>query len=300
MRTPYLPNLTKRRYTPLLIELDELVITNIEDPPLPEDPLDIDEPIYLSPRFYIKIYKPATHNTTGSLSTEGQIIHIQRSGILSGKLQLLLRPSIGYGINSCYRIEYWQWEKILLPKGYSLSGVPGKNRLAKDKAQNKHKLIRQEYWYIPNSDGSLNFDYNSQVSGYPYGNLLLNRRVNTNPIIKVEMERYDSNPQDIDMDYLYPPQQLEAFDICSIMDEEGIEWTDYSITPITLTLNITRENITRAIGIQWGLTQPRPASKYTLTYIKPFTLCDVVFLENNRSDNLYNNRRLNNVGPYFL
>lgn len=176
MRTPHPSDTRNRRYTPLLIELDDLIISHIEDPPLPEDLLDIDNPIYLSPRYYIKIFRPPTTNTTGSLSSEGQIYPIQRSGVLANKLQLQLRPSIGYGINSCYRVEYWQWEKILLPRGYSLTGVVGKNKLSKDKPQYKHKMIRQEYWYIPNADGSLNSNYNNRATAYPFHNISFNRR----------------------------------------------------------------------------------------------------------------------------
>jgi hypothetical protein len=298
----------KRRNTPILCELDSLVSDGREDPPLPEDPLDISDPIYLAPRYYLKIFPPNTSNSNSSIYSPSLIHHIPRSGILSGTLQLLLRPSIGYGVNSCYRVEYWEWQKILLPKNYSLSGHPTKNKLAKDRPQYPHRLIKQEYWYVPNADGSINLNYDSfhMNQGYlatHYSYPYLTPKREGGGTSSFVMMRADSNFLHEGVDYFKPPHHLEVFDITSITTlEDSNNWEDYSVTKISSNSYIkelTGEEVTQAVGIGWGTAAPRPASYYQVTYIKPFLLQDIIFIED-RASTLHPTRSINNGYPWIM
>lgn len=304
----YYSNQLKRRHTPILCQLDDLIINNIEDPPLPEDLSDITDPIYLAPRYYLKIFPPSTYNSNSSISSKNLIHHIPRSGILSGVLQLKLRPSVGYGINSCYRVEYWEWQKFILPKGYSLSGHPSKNRLAKDKPQYPHHLIKEEHWYIPTADGSINLNYDSfymnqgtlpHAYSYPY----LSPKRKGGGLDSFTMMRADSNFLHEGVDYFKPPHHLEVFDVVSIKTlEDSNNWEDFSVTRIISNSplkELTGEEITQAVGIGWGVASPRPASYYELTYIKPFLLEDIIFIED-RASTLHPTRSINHGHPWIM
>jgi hypothetical protein len=304
----YNTELLRKRHTPVLCVLDDLISDGREDPPLPEDLLDIPDPIYLAPRYYLKIFSPSTYNSNSSISSRSLIHHIPRSGILAGTLQLLLRPSVGYGINSCYRVEYWEWEKFLLPRGYSLSGHPTKNRLAKDKPQYPHRFIKEEHWYIPSADGSININYDSFYSNqghlphaYSYPYLLPKRK--GGGLSSFTIMRADSNFIHEGVDYFKPPHHLEVFDVVSITSlEDGNEWQDFSVTKIASNSplkSLTGEEVTQAVGIGWGTAAPRPSSYYELTYVKPFLLEDLIFIEE-RASTLHPTRSINNGHPWIM
>ena len=97
------------------------------------DPLDTTNtlPYILAPRYYLRIHRP--RNQPGPSITVP--LHKSPTSLLNNKLRILLEPSIGWGVNGSYRVEYWKW-------------VPNVNLPA---MPTKYK-VRTEFWYIPTLD----------------------------------------------------------------------------------------------------------------------------------------------------
>jgi hypothetical protein len=127
------------RHIPILIELDPMALPQYEDPNIPSC---ITEPIALAPRYYIKIKYPDSYNTPSAISPYPYIYYIDKYGTLANTIQLHLLPSTGNDWNSCYKVEYWQWVKVIRP--------PSRNRRRTNNKDITHKFIKHEYWHIPN------------------------------------------------------------------------------------------------------------------------------------------------------
>ena len=103
----------------------------------------------LAPRYYILIKSPADQN----LSTIKIPIHKSSFSQLKNKIRVLLNPSLSYGINSSYKVEYWEWVPNI---GYP---EPPAN-----------KKIREEYWYVPTLDNNFvpQFPFHLHLNEYQY------------------------------------------------------------------------------------------------------------------------------------
>lgn len=100
----------------------------------------------LAPRYYLLIHSPADKN----LSTIKIPIHKSNFSKLKNQVRILLEPSGCYGINSSYKVEYWEWIPNI---GYS--------------EQPSKRKINQEYWYVPTLD-------NNFIPQYPFYSYLNN------------------------------------------------------------------------------------------------------------------------------
>lgn len=135
---------------PLDIYIDPLIAA----PPF-NPPFDTSKPLILAPRYYLLIKSPKDQN----LPTIKINIHKSNSSLLKNKARVLLEPSLNYGINSCYKVEYWEW-------------IPNLNLTADI---SKKKLFTQ-YWFVPLLDNnyvpyySYVTAYNNNSNIYPYFN----------------------------------------------------------------------------------------------------------------------------------
>ena len=94
----------------------------------------------LAPRYYVLIYSPANqYQATKKINIEKAPHSLNRN-----QLRVSLQPSIGYGLNACYRVQYWKWHPLLNSTG----------TISKTK-------IHEEHWYVPyiNQDGYYNPNY---------------------------------------------------------------------------------------------------------------------------------------------
>lgn len=98
-------------------------------------------PYRLAPRYYVLIHRP---NTLPGPTIKIDI-HKSPASLLNNKIRVALPPSVGYGINASYRVEYWEWTPLI-----------------NIDAQITKKLIRTEYWYVPSID---NYSF---VAAYPF------------------------------------------------------------------------------------------------------------------------------------
>ena len=126
-----------------------------------EDPIDLytsnllANPPYLNfqfvlaPRYYLKIYSPKDQN----LSTIKIPIHKSPASHLKNKARILLSPSLSYGINSSYKVEYIEWIPLL---EYT--------------ADISKKIVKTEYWYIPTLDENYvpQYPFNLYLNDYQY------------------------------------------------------------------------------------------------------------------------------------
>lgn len=247
--------------TPLLLSFHDIELMTKEDPILPKDLNDLDGPLFLAPRYYIKINSP-----TNNRAMAEEIIQIPRAGILANTIRITLPPSTGIGINSCYRVQYWQWDKVLYPPSYSMEGPYYVSNPYITKYKNlpndRHTFIREEYWHVPPIE---------RPSPLPY-----RHKAEKNTI---RVMRHDSNVAHPNIDFL---DSIDVISICDITDENNNTYMDYSLieVPHANTIKyLSGEHITKAIGIAWGRIYPRPSTYYQITYIKPFTLSDIRFIE---------------------
>lgn len=138
--------------TPIFIDLKKELnsLTSNEFNLNEEDPLDIyldpnavlptpiplvntTLPYILAPRYYLLIKSPLDQN----LPTLKIKIHKSDTSLLKNKARILLEPSLTYGINSCYTVEYWEW-------------VPNLNLTA----DISKKKLKTEYWFVPILDNN--------------------------------------------------------------------------------------------------------------------------------------------------
>jgi hypothetical protein len=282
----------RHNLTPLLISIEDY--SNTKDPVIPDDIKQLTRPVYLAPRYYLIIHRPPNNNQTGYIYPDNYRVGIPKYGLLKNTVQLLLPPSIGYGVTSCYRVEYWQWDKIVYPPGYSMSGIPRRNRYAKHLPSNKYSLIKEEYWYIPNEDGSLNIDDNYAWRPV-YRNVVnkLRQRLITKTIPMIR----SYNPLYPDMDVLPPGLGKEVLQIKSIGSD--IPLVDPSIELVSHERLVSGDIVTTDIGLSWGQYAPPLDTKYDLIYTRPLTLEDVIFDPEPSNGVLKPNPNRNHVNVWY-
>ena len=129
---------------------DEDPIDLYNDPTI-LDPLDTSNtlPYILAPRYYLEIHSP--RNQSGPSFKVP--IHKSSRSLLKDKVRIALKPSVGWGINASYKVDYWEW----IPN-VNLPAVPTKRKLS------------TEYWYVPTIDRDYvaRFPFDVRSCLYPY------------------------------------------------------------------------------------------------------------------------------------
>lgn len=95
-----------------------------------------------SPEYYIKVFPPANAEHQNIIKQSAFQFNIPSYPSLNYQVRLALPPSIGYGINSCYRVEYWEWRK---PYKQGEPYNSPTSRAIKTK-------LSEQYWRIPTVD----------------------------------------------------------------------------------------------------------------------------------------------------
>jgi hypothetical protein len=108
-------------------------------------PVDTTLPFILSPRYYLLIKSPLDQN----LPTIKINIHKSQNSLLRNQAQILLESSKANGLNSCYKVELWQW-------------TPNLNL----EADLPKKKLYTQYWFIPTLDENYVAQYPSSLYSY--------------------------------------------------------------------------------------------------------------------------------------
>lgn len=129
--------------TPLFLDLSYNISPSPLSQTLPSTYEDLQKytKILLSePIYYLLIYPPLNQDSRAGLTPISPIkLNIPKEPNYKNKIRLELFPSIGYGINSCYRVEYWQYQKPLVPETLK----------TKSNTDLIKKYITHEYWHVP-------------------------------------------------------------------------------------------------------------------------------------------------------
>lgn len=230
------------------------------------------ESYLLSPRLYLKIYSPHNIYNLDSIKYD---VHKSNLSLRQNKVRLLLSPSNGYGINSCYKIEYWMWRPTINYKKFY---------------KPLYKILTQ-YWYVPTiSEQNLiprySFDSHFSKRGYYSYPYIYEQSLLTNKLIKVN--RTIDNDNDLVIDNLIDIDSIDVFcfkkeDIMSFTEElenikynfnnETSKWTfDQKLVQSTL---IRNQNKVKDLELGEGEID------ININYIRPLTLNQVLFEEEN-------------------
>lgn len=120
-------NVWRNRQVPILAIVD---LPHEEDPPI------TGREQVLATRYYLRIHPP-DRGQAGTIPPMRW--DIPMAGISAGIARVLLLPSVGYGINATYRVEYVAWRPIL-------NGVMVKGRA---RVRVPERVVKEEHWKVP-------------------------------------------------------------------------------------------------------------------------------------------------------
>lgn len=252
-------------YCPVLLDFKNLILPNTDKIELSSFELeDLTEATIGNSIYTIKIFPPVINNQLGIAPFSFSEIRIPKVEPYKNKLRLQLQPSIGYGKNACYRVEYWKHTPVYLPQGK-------KGRPSKEKC-------RVEYWRVPSADRSYILNYEMWQSS--------KLRFNSSNIEVVSFTK----------DAETSSQTLENnLDIISIIQitNLGIPFTDFTFTDTSL---IDYEN--PLVSLDWGVTAVN--GEYQVQYIKPIQHSDLIYQDLSTAVLPANTLPVNNLTvPYF-
>lgn len=242
-----------------------------------EDPIDLytsnllASPPYLNfqfvlaPRYYLKIYSPKDQN----LSTIKIPIHKSPASHLKNKARILLSPSLSYGINSSYKVEYWEWVPNI---GYTQP--PSKT------------LIKTEYWNIPTLDNNYRVhlpfhlhlnEYQFYINNYNYN---VNRLISEQIVVLRSVDNINNKVFDI----IDPTKSfIFAFDLKNIISfEETIETENLIFNEETQAWTFSKKLINSTLIRNLNEVDGNVINGIvttTINYINPFTNTDVLINE---------------------
>lgn len=101
--------------------------------------------LVMAPRYYLRVKPPLITNEVGVLPVS--TIPIQRRVNNTHYVSTSLVPTVGYGINCTYTVEYWSWTPIVKGALYTKTVKPSR------------QLLRVEHWLVPCHNQLFAFNY---------------------------------------------------------------------------------------------------------------------------------------------
>lgn len=130
--------------TPIYIQYQPSYLT---PEAIPEE-VDEDEVRWGEPIYSIVINAPVNPNLVGHLPFPSRRLVIPADGVI----RLSLPPTVGFGVNSSYRVEYYYWRPVIYPEGFTPVSAPAQR-------------LRTEYWRVPNRLGQFYLSLEQLVRG---------------------------------------------------------------------------------------------------------------------------------------
>lgn len=272
--------MTNLNYTPLLFTLSDFLYQENYVKEVTSNNI-IEDIQLLEPRYYLNIFSPI-NNRQLDFPDNSIKIPLDNKGLLKNTIRLQLKPCVGYGINSCYKIQFWKWYPIT------------NNSFSKIKIS--RELVREDYILVPAIDSRTylaNWNYlNPTDYKYPsyYRESLLkakeievtrywNNKVNVNSIEVVDVI---NNPfQHLDLTMLSNSNSTSSMLIDKYEYEFDREVKELRVDWIKDYEGATPNNINRLLPYgelvdnKW---QPIPI-KYNVSYVRPLTLKEVYFTD---------------------
>lgn len=232
------------------------------------DPLDTThtQPYLLAPRYYLTIERPRNQ--------PGPAIHIplhkSPTSLLNNKIRVALKPSVGWGVNACYKVDYWEW----IPN-VNLPAIPTKRKLM------------TEYWYVPTLDKEYvpRFSFDIRLNEwYPRAAveyLYTPRR--TSKVVEVERTVIGNTVSDLITDvsssnlFCFPEDTYISF--TQNVTQESLEFNDetrtWTFSKALVSSTLVRDNSTVDGGVLNGTVQT------TIEYIEPLHPEQITFYDYN-------------------
>ena len=251
--------------TPIIFTVQPF-IEEEQDPIIPQpNPLTLDneldlitQPILLAKRYYLKIKAPYIITNDAGIAQNEFKYYIPWQGIYKDQVRLALTPTVGWGEGSCYTVEYWEWTPVIRP-------------MSTTKIPLKHKLLKTEYWLIPNPSGRYIVNYNK-----------LNNYYKTN--------RFNSSTINLVSTGL-PISLAEYKDLLVINNDS--QPTTYSITKViqpNTTLLERTVNYKNTSDVLLTTTLPID-TVITINYLKPIDIRQILFKNSLFPQNIYINNQ---------
>lgn len=255
--------------TPIFSEITDLILPNIRQDPdeftttsattlLEFTTLLDNQVLVMAPRFYLTITAPNTYNSLGSIPGERYPIYN-----IDGRyyIRLLLTPSVGWGVNSCYKVDYRYWVPLAKGVNYTTTTKPTKG------------VLKSENWHVPSHNGyrSLNYkEYLSHDKARPLTNTLTIERTTTGD---------------------EPLSNYGVIEILHVLDSQGNEYdTSLVLDPLdTLASQASNTPVYSSMSLRFNGASPILGETFTITYVRPVPLKDVIFLDVPSKDNIYSN-----------
>lgn len=282
--------------TPIYITLNSFIdsIPEWKTEPSNIEELKLTPTLLSNDRYYYRITIPKVDNLRGASTSTKQISFAAHRDYRES-IRFNLLPTVGFGKNSCYKVEFWKWNKVI-----SSSSVITK--------LNKTKLLT-EYWLIPNTDGYYytNYqelknklsilDYNSKSGFYNFSEKI--QRTNHSLYIsydslklsKIKRVQVNAPPDSSEYTGYTPPNNynlpndIDAVGVFKITDWEGktyLPGKDFIIKdtvknwnpPLPETVLPNTSPTSPIYQIQWLVTSP---VCYRLEYPLPLTRAEIIY-----------------------
>lgn len=253
--------------TPLLLDFSNKLFPVEKEKIVPtseEELVELREAVMSSPKYFLKIFYPENFNQYSGLKFSQLQINIPLDSVLNNQVRLTLSPSIGDGINACYRVEYWQWQKPFYPKQTTRVS----SKITKTK-------VFEEYWKIPTLDKVYIRDYYSWKNYKP-----VYKYTSTASLIKEEgiINSLLNNLDIISIQTI--SQENNKFTNYKIVDDSLFWIPPFELLPIPGVPALPAKPANSTVGIQWleGDT-PIGGESYEVTYTNPLSLEDIVYID---------------------
>ena len=234
----------------------------------------------LAPRYYVLIHSPANKfQATKKINIEKAPHSINKN-----QLRVELEPSIGYGINACYRVEYWEWVPVL----NSPSSIP------------TTKKVHEEYWYVPSIDSYgfyiPNYYYNHPTTFWPHNPAQWNISTRKYPELywpyyynRIVIKEFKAD-RIVQGDYVIDTMKskealsilslLETSDSITTLSQPDVFYYSQETKDWTFSIDTYGVRLKRLISGVNGLEQSEPTSGdnvlIKVRYYLPFHPCDLV------------------------
>ena len=204
----------------------------------------------------IKITFPANNTHITGIRQHELTFNIPTHPSLQSKVRLQLPASIGYGANSSYLVEYFEWQRP-----YQAGRMSYLSKVQK-------KKVYEEYWRVPTSDKF----YLRSYRDYQY--YKANSKTESITLTRSE-EIIDSLTAHLDViDIQSIVQGSQQYTNWKLKDN-SLYWRPY-FEPLT---NVDPTPSTApTVAIEW-LTGSKPTEEYQVSYIKPLTLEDILYVD---------------------
>ncbi len=259
--------------TPIYLDFQDAFVPQPLPVTVPKTDIELEaleEPVISSPQYYLLIHYPKTSNLIGALPTQPIKVNLPIHPSIRNKVRLQMLPSVGYGINSCYRVEYWQWTKPYLP---TLMQQTTPSKITKVK-------LKEEFWLVPAIDGTRLLNYRQYLDFKPKFD-----SKNTKEILLTRSAiATDSLLNNLDVMVINTITQDNTIFAGYQIIDDSLLWKEP--LPVDPTAPVPTTPAAPTVALDWSAATLAPAAgtEYKVTFVKPATPNDLLYRDEKVGD----------------